>query len=109
MHATSHIDIMCCGPADERNRTILIRLGDSSIVIDHDSLDVNLLSAGRFSVVFVHHNGWTFVTYEVTSSDMQKFLAAVFPEFADPAGPPVVLRPEALGLLDVKFGSHDAG
>ncbi|WP_029971878.1 hypothetical protein [Paraburkholderia graminis] len=109
MDATSHIEIMCCGPADESNRTILIRLGDSSIAIDHDSLDVNLLSAGRFSILFVHLNGWAFVTYEVTSGDMQKFLAAVFPDFADPAGPSVALGPEALELLDVKFGSHDAG
>ncbi|WP_321795282.1 hypothetical protein [Caballeronia sp. J97] len=78
-----YFEIKCYGPPEEPNRNVLILLGNSSIAMDVDSLEVNLLSRQCFSVLFVHAVGWTIARFDVTDGDRQRLLAAFFGTFGD--------------------------
>ncbi|WP_143326022.1 hypothetical protein [Paraburkholderia ribeironis] len=53
---------------------ITISLGQSSIAVDVDSLEKNLLLVAHLPILFIHDNSWTASRFKWTGEDIQKVL-----------------------------------
>jgi hypothetical protein len=99
------LHIICDGPIDDPTRRILLRLGDSLLAIDQDSLKLNLLTAASLLVLFVHSAGWTSVLFDITFEDKQTLLGAIL-------GMPPDLKANSIAssipieALDIRLGFH---
>lgn len=90
---------------DRQADAIFIKFGGTSIAVDYDTLQLNLLHAQTVAVVFVHPDGWTSVGFAVSPDDKRNILAAFFGSKVFGGWLSVEAAAPQICSLDVRVGS----